>query len=141
MLCVINTSFNLSHCYMGSSNPFCLSPYLFLPYACGTPIKVTWIVSPYKYFLMKQIAQLFAGSQNKNPQFVCDFKFPQGLSMHAYLSLQVILKTCVSYSVKLSWPFCIGKDVSKDYRNSLTSPCDGSGWLHMKKKNTLIWWN
>lgn len=76
---------------MGSSNPFVDCFVYFYHMHVAFPIKVTWVVSPYKYFLMKQIAQLFAGSQNKTPNLFVISSFP-GLSMHAYLSLQESLK-------------------------------------------------
>ena len=43
----------------------------------ASPIKVTWIVSPYKYFLLKQIAQLFAGTQSKTPDLFVISGFPR----------------------------------------------------------------
>ena len=63
----------------------------------ASPIKFTWIVSPYKYFLMKQIAQLFAGTQSKNPDLFVISGFPRVVKA-CLPFLPRIFITCASYS-------------------------------------------
>ena len=111
--------------------------FIFYHMHVASPIEVTWIVSPYKYFLMKQIAQLFARIQSKTPNLFVILGFPRVSQCVltfpsknlAYLILEAILA------------FLHRKDASKDFKNSLTSPVMVQAGFTRKKKNTLIWWN